>query len=113
HRGRGRRGRRRVAADRPPQRDEQRDQRARGEDQEARAHQRSSRRRTRRRARRLCREHLIARPTLPQLGGGGRYFFATFLNLSVMRSLSPIAAYFALSVSPSRKFGASVHTPLA
>jgi len=36
------------------------------------------------------------------------YFFT---NLSVMRSLSPMAAYFSLSVSPSAKFGGSVQTP--
>lgn len=34
-------------------------------------------------------------------------------NFSVIRSLSPIARYLALSVSPSLNDGGSVHTPLA
>ncbi|HEU4577784.1 MAG TPA: hypothetical protein VFS67_05995 [Polyangiaceae bacterium] len=37
-----------------------------------------------------------------------RYFFT---NLSVMRSLSPMAAYFSRSLSPSRYDGGSVQTP--
>lgn len=38
---------------------------------------------------------------------------AGFTNFSVMRSDSPIATYFARSVSPSVSTGGSVHTPLA
>ena len=41
-----------------------------------------------------------------------RHFLGgTFTNLSVMRSLSPIARYLSRSLSPSRKVGGSVQTP--
>lgn len=38
---------------------------------------------------------------------------AGFTNLSVMRSDSPIARYFARSLSPSRRLGGSVQTPFS
>ena len=38
---------------------------------------------------------------------------AGFTNFSVMRSDSPIARYFSRSLSPSRRFGGSVHTPFS
>ena len=49
----------------------------------------------------------VAAAGLSVLGAG----FATFVNLSVMRSLSPIAMYFSRSLSPSFNDGGSVQTP--
>ena len=44
---------------------------------------------------------------------GERAYFSGLMNFSVMRSLSPIASYFARSVSPRAKVGGSVYTPFS
>src|SRR5512139_654667 len=44
-------------------------------------------------------------------GAADHLLFLGFTNRSVMRSLSPIATYFARSVSLSASVGGSVHTP--
>ncbi len=47
-----------------------------------------------------------------RVDGFYRLQLAGFTNFSVMRSDSPIARYFSLSTSPSRRVGGSVQTPL-